>query len=193
MNKWKVAFLTLLTLVFLVIAMLVALLFSGERVNIPPVQHHAGNVVMVQTTAPELEAIARYYMQDAITKSPIPFDFFIDETVNLTSELQLFGVTIPVAMTFDPVVHDDGNISLEQQEMNIGNLSLPPQYVLKLIGQAVQFPDWITVQSSDASIYVDLSRLNIDSGTRVRAKKIDLAANEIQLEIIIPTVKEGEQ
>ena len=124
---------------------------------------------------------------------PIPFDFFIDETVNLTSELQLFGVTIPVAMTFDPVVHDDGNISLEQQEMNIGNLSLPPQYVLKLIGQAVQFPDWITVQSSDASIYVDLSRLNIDSGTRVRAKKLDLAANEIQMEIIIPTVKEGEQ
>ena len=148
---------------------------------------------MLQTTAPELEAIARYYLQDTLTQSPIPVDFSITDAVNLTSELDIFGVAIPVTMSFDPVVHEDGNISLEQQQMNIGNLSLPPQYVLKLIGQAVQFPDWVTVQSTDSSIYIDLSRLNIDAGTRVRAKKLDLAANEIQMELIIPTTKEGGQ
>lgn len=193
MNKWKIAFLTLLTAVILVLAGLVALLFSGERATIQHAQQHSGNVVMLQTTGPEFEAIARYYMQDTITQSPIPFDFSITDAVNLTSELEVFGVTIPVAMSFDPIVHEDGNISLEQKEMNIGNLSLPPQYVLKLIGEAVQFPDWITVQSSTSSIYVDLSRLNIDSGTRVRAKKLDLVEDEIQIELIIPTMKEGGQ
>lgn len=191
MNKWKIAFLTLLTLVIVGLGATVALLFSGERVPIQPAQQHQGNVVTLQTTGPEFEAIARYYMQDTLTKSPVPIDFSITDKVNLVSELQIFGVDIPVEMTFDPIVHEDGNISLEQQEMNIGNLSLPPEYVLKLIGQAVEFPDWITVQSTDASIYVDLSRLNIDSGSRVRAKKIDLAANEIQIELIIPTTKEG--
>ncbi|MBS7345728.1 MAG: YpmS family protein [Caryophanon sp.] len=193
MNKWKVAFFTLFAAVILVLAVLVALLFSGERVQLQPAQQHSGNVVMLQTTGPELEAIARYYLQDTITQSPVPFDFSITDAVNLTSELEIFGVAIPVAMSFDPVVHEDGNISLEQQAMNIGNLSLPPQYVLKLIGQAVQFPDWVTVQSTDSSIYIDLSRLNIDSGTRVRAKKLDLVANEIQIELIIPTTKEGGQ
>ena len=192
MNKWKIAFFALLGFIVLTIGGAVALLFSGEQVVTPPAQQHQGNVVALQTTAPEFEAIARHYMKDALTQSPIPFDFSINETVNLTSELAVFGVNIPVAMSFDPIVHENGNISLEQQGMNIGNLSLPPQYVLKLIGQAVKFPDWITVQPSDASIYVDLSRLNIDSGTRVRAKEIDLAANQIQIELIIPTTKEGE-
>ena len=189
MNKWKIAFFTLLAAVVLVIAVLVALLFTGERPTLQPAQQHSGNVVMLQTTGSELEAIARYYLQDTITQSPVPFDFSITDAVNLTSELEIFGVAIPVAMSFDPVVHEDGNISLEQQSMNIGNLSLPPQYVLKLIGQAVQFPDWVTVQSTDSSIYIDLSRLNIDTGTRVRAKKLDLEANEIQMELIIPTTK----
>lgn len=37
-----------------------------------------------------------------------------------------------------------------------------------------------------AEIYIDLSRINIASGSRVRAKELDLPKDKILLEIIVP-------
>ena len=88
-------------------------------------------------------------------------------------------------MDFNPVVRD-GNIILQQQAVHVGKINIPPEQVLKLMNDAVDFPYWITVQPNKEEIYVDLSRVNIASGSRVRAKEIDLANDKIVLQVVIP-------
>ncbi len=189
LNKWKVAFLMLATLVLMTLIVLSYLLFSPtDNVNLINGEDDVvkGSVLKVQTTTNEFEAIAQKYLAEAILDSPIDVQLEVDEQIYLYSDLIVFGVKIPIQMDFDPIV-DDGNIRMKQTKVHIGKLNIPPSTVLKLVKDSVNFPSWIIVQPEKEEIFVDLSRLNIADGNRVRAKEIDLENDEILLEIIIPT------
>ena len=189
MNKWKLAFLMLATIVLLIVIVFAYLFFSptenGNLVN-KEGDEVKSSILRVQTTTNEFEAIAQKYLAEAIQDSPIDVKLEVGEQVYLFSDLIVFGVTIPIQMDFDPIV-DDGNIRMKQTKVHVGKLNIPPSTVLKLVKESVNFPSWIIVQPDKEEIYVDLSRLNIANGNRVRAKEINLQNDEILLEIIIPT------
>lgn len=187
MNKWKVAFFLLAGIVIFAIVTIVYLATSpAEETPLAEPLETKGHVLTVQTTAQEFEAIAKKYIgKGPLEKSPVPVRFEINEQVQLFSELVVFGYTVPISMDFEPIV-SDGNIRLKQTEVNVGKLTIQPKDVLKLMKGAIDFPTWMTVRPNEEEIYVDLSRINIASGTRVRAKEIDLKNDKILLEIIIP-------
>lgn len=190
MNKWKVAFFTLVAAIVLSSAFILYLVFSDTTEVARPLNTEAeGNVVTVETTAKEFEAIAKQYLADTLKKSPVPVDIVVEDQIKLYSSLTVFGVDVPFSMDFDPTV-DAGNIVLEQTAMNVGNLTIPPKTVLKVVQDSVKFPDWVTVIPNDEEIYVDISRLNIAAGSRVRAKEINLPEDKILFEIIVPTGQE---
>ncbi|WP_274310381.1 YpmS family protein [Solibacillus daqui] len=186
MNKWKVAFFVLAGAIIMVLVSLVYLITSDFKQASPrePIALE-GNILTVETTAKEFEAIAKQYLADAMKKSPVPVELVIDEKIYLYSTLMAFGFEIPIQMDFNPVV-TDGNIVLKQEAVHVGKVNIPPDMVLKLMADAVDFPSWITVQPNDEQIYVDLSRINIASGSRVRAQEIDLANDKIVLQVVIP-------
>lgn len=188
MNKWKIAFFTLATAVIVAIAAIVYLLFAPvEQDLIQEPLEAEGNVLVVETTAKEFEAIAKQYLGEAMNTSPLPVELTVEEDVMIASELTVFSVNVPIRMHFDPIV-ENGNIVMKQTAVHVGKLNIPPTTVLKLMNDAIPFPNWVTVQPNDEEIYVDLSRINIAAGSRVRAKEIDLANDKILLEIIVPTV-----
>lgn len=185
MNKWKVAFFTLAGSILLAVVYLFYLATAPtDEVSRPVSEKAEGNVLLVQTTADEFEAIAKQYLADEIDKTPLPVEIEINEKIQLFSTLTVFGVDVPISMDFDPIV-EDGNIVLKQTEVNVGKVNIPPKNVLKLMRDSIKFPSWITVIPNDEEIYVDLSRINIASGSRVRAKEIDLANDKILLEVIV--------
>ena len=110
----------------------------------------------------------------------------VNDSIQISSEIVAFGYNVPVLMKFNPVVNEHGNIHLVQSEVNVGSLNLPPSMVLKLLDQAVQFPEWMVIRPDAKEIFVDLSNLTLSSGAKVKAKEIDLKNNQIQLEIVIP-------
>ena len=188
MNKWKVAFFSLVGVLLLAVIAVVFLATAPvEQRTIEQLENNVeGNVVTVQTTAKEFEAIAKQYLAEAVENSPVPLDLQVDDNMYLNSILTVFNIEIPIRMAFDPIVLD-GNIVLKQTSVNVGKLNIPPQTVLKLLNDSIDFPSWVIVQPNDAEIYVDLSRINIASGSRVRAKEIDLPNDKIVLELVIPT------
>ncbi|MEG0259300.1 MAG: YpmS family protein [Lysinibacillus sp.] len=192
MNKWKIAFFTLagaiLFSIVLIVYLATATVDDGDyNTNKSPNSDSSeGNVLVVQTTAKEFESIAKQYLKDAVKDAPFPIEFTIGKDIQLKSELAVFYTEIPITMQFEPIVDEAGNIILKQTTMNVGRLNIPPETAMKIMRDSVTFPSWITVRPSDAEIYVDLSRLNIASGSRVRAKELDLANEKILLEIIVP-------
>ncbi len=191
MNKWKVAFFALAVTVLFAI-LLVVFLATRPVDGVDVAKSSAGeseskgNVLVVQTTTKELESISKKYLRDAAKGSPLPLDFTIGDDIQLRSTLTVFYTEIPISMNFEPIVDDKGNIILKQTGMNVGLLNIPPETTMKIMRDSVEFPSWITVNPNKAEIYIDLSRVNIASGSRVRAKELDLPNDKILLEIIVP-------
>ncbi len=186
MNMWKVAFLTLAGALVLAVAGVIYLAVAdAEDVARPEPAVLEGNVITVQTTAKEFEAIAKQYVGDSLDKSPLPVEIEVNDQIQLFSTLTVFGVDVPISMDFNPIV-DGGNIVLEQTAVNVGKLNIPPKTVLKLMQDSIDFPSWITVDPNDEEIFIDLSRINIAAGSRVRAKEIDLPNDHIVLEVVVP-------
>lgn len=190
MNKWKVAFFILGgTIIFAFAALFYLATSPVKQEQIQEPEDVEGNVLVVQTTAKEFESIAKTYLSNAMDNSPLPVEIEVKDKIYLYSELIIFSFTVPIQMEFDPIV-SNGNIRLKQTAVHVGKINIPPETVLKLMNDSIDFPDWITVQPNDDEIYVDLSRINIASGFRVQAKEIDLANDNILLEIIVPTEEE---
>lgn len=187
MNTWKVAFITLASaIIILIVSVLYLAISPTDDVVIPPTNETTGSILEVQTTTTEFEQIAKKYLADAIQGSAIDVTISIDDEIHLFSDLVIFGIKVPIQMDFEPEV-DKGNIRLKQTNVHVGKLNIPPSTILKLVKDSVNFPAWIMVRSNNEEIYVDLSRLNIADGNRVRAKEIDLKGDNIILEIVIPT------
>jgi len=155
-----------------------------EQAAIPEPAEVVGNTVLLETTVKEFEAISKRYLQDQLDQSPLPIDIVMNDSIVLKGTLTIFGVDVSIAMDFEPVV-EDGNIRLKQTEMNVGKLNIPPKTVLKIMKDSLKLPDIITVLPNDEEIYVDLSRVNIADGTRVRAKEIDMPNDRIVLEMVV--------
>jgi len=190
MNKWKVAFFALTGVIILFFTLLFYWATSpSEDVQIEKKSatvNPSDSVLLVEATADDIEKIAMKYLQKELANSPLPLDFVINESIKLNSELTAFGVTVPFSMEFDPIVTEEGNIQLKQNSVNVGRINLEPITVLKLMNDAVSFPEWIVVRPNEEEIYVDLSDIEVMNGARVRAKEIDLENNRILLEVIVP-------
>ena len=190
MNKWKFAFFALAGTVLFAILLVVYLATKPvDGVNLAKSSESEevkGNVLVVQTTTKEFESISKKYLKDTAKGSPLPIDFTIGDDIQLKSKLTVFYTEIPITMNFEPIVDKKGNIILKQTEMNVGLLNIPPETTMKIMRDSVEFPSWITVDPNRAEIYIDLSRVNIASGSRVRAKELDLPNDKTLLEIIVP-------
>ena len=186
MNKWKIAFLVLAGgLLFAIVAIIYYATADVKQGELPEPLELEGNVLSIETTAKEFESIAKQYLSDAMNKSPLPVELVVEDKIYLYSTLTAFNVDIPIQMDFRPVV-SKGNIILEQEAVHVGKFDIPPNTVLKLIKESVYCPTGITVRPNDKQIYVDLSRINIATGSRIRAKEIDLPNDKIVLEVVIP-------
>jgi len=189
MNKWKFAFFALAgTLLFAILLVVFLATRPVDGVNLAEStkaeSEVKGNVLVVQTTRKELESISKKYLKDA--GSPLPLDFTFGDDIQLKSTLKVFYTEIDISMNFDPIVDEKGNIILKQTGMNVGLLNIPPETTMKIMRDTVDFPSWISINPDKAEIYIDLSRINIASGSRIKAKELDLPKDKILLEIIVP-------
>ncbi|PID15068.1 hypothetical protein CSV63_09790 [Sporosarcina sp. P34] len=188
MNIWKIAF---FSLAGIVVAALVGLmlLISGATASPPLPKDQAvneeGYTMALNTTKVNFEGIANTYIRKAV-KGTLPVELKMRDDVLLTSELTVFSHTLPLAMHFDPVVRKDGNLILKQSSMELGQLNIPPSTVLKLLKSSVELPSWMVVRPKEEEIFIDLKDLPLSGDVQVKAKEVNLAQDEIILEVLIP-------
>ncbi|MFA1643409.1 YpmS family protein [Chryseomicrobium aureum] len=189
MNKWKIAFLGLVLLLVIAIVYVGSLLTgTSESYTLTDRPDPAeGGQLFVETSKQDFEKLANKYIQEAVRDQPIPLQLVVEDKIALTSELTVFSLTIPVQMYFDPVVLEDGNIQLVQNQVDIGQLSIPPEEILKLLRSSIDLPNWMIVSPADESVFIDLGGLPIDGDLDIRAQEIDLENDEIILSVTVPT------
>ncbi|MBO1912011.1 YpmS family protein, partial [Microvirga sp. 3-52] len=143
----------------------------------------AANYLTVRATKKDFEGIANTYIQKAINKEPLPVTMLVEDDIILLSELTVFSYTLPVKMHFDPIVREDGNLTLKQSKLEIGKLNIQPATVLKILKDSVDLPPWMVVRPKEEELFIDLRALPISGDLEVRAKEFNLDKDEIILEI----------
>ncbi|KAA0965872.1 DUF2140 family protein [Sporosarcina sp. ANT_H38] len=189
MNRWKIGFFLLAGLVAAAFAAVIFFISSTpESVPLPKMEvaDASDNVLTVSATKENFESIANTYIRKATKGGPLPLTIEVGEDVALYSEMTVFSLTFPVIMHFEPVVREDGNLILKQSSMEVGVLNIQPATVLNILKDSVKPPPWLIVRPKEEELFIDLSKFDVSSNFRVRAKTFDLAKDEIMLEIIIP-------
>jgi len=188
MNRWKIAFFFLIALIITVFVGFIFWISSpSDKTPIREAKISSdGNVLTLRTTKEDFEGIANSYIIDAMTGKPLPLKIIVEDQILLSTELTIFSTKLPVIMKFDPIVEPNGNLRLVQTGVEIGNLGLPPESVLKVMEDAVALPEWMIVRPDEEDVYIDLSRIPMQSDVEVRAKEVNLKQDEIILEVLIP-------
>jgi uncharacterized protein YpmS len=189
MNLWKIAFFGLAGMVIASIVYLFILLgVTDDSAPIPKADNtiQSANYLTVRATKKDFEGIANTYIRKAINKEPLPLTMMVEDNIILLSELTVFSYKLPVKMYFDPVVREDGNLTLKQSKLEIGKYNIQPATVLKILKDSVDLPPWMIVRPKEEEVFIDLSALPISGDLQVRAKEFNLDKDEIILEITIP-------
>ncbi|WP_440106169.1 YpmS family protein [Planococcus halotolerans] len=189
MKIWRTAFIVLLAVNILA---LIAFVFY---ITIPAkdyISYEAekrafaeGNTLTVRTSKADFEGIANTYIQDAIKDQPIPLTLAVNDDVSLSTELQVFSMTLPILLKFEPYVQDDGNLLLEQKSVNVGMLNIPPESALKLLRDSVTLPEFMEVDPGSEEILLRLTDIPLDDGISVRAESFNLEEDDIRLRVTI--------
>ncbi|WP_422123352.1 YpmS family protein [Planococcus sp. X10-3] len=189
MKKWRSAFIVLLAVN---IVAFIGFLFFITIPDKDYISYEAekrayvdGNTVTVRTSKADFEGIANTYIQDAMKDQPIPLRLSVDDDVSLSTELQVFSMTLPILLKFEPHVQEDGNLLLEQKSVNVGLLDIPPESALKLLRDSVELPEFMEVNPGAEEILLRLSDISLDDGISVRAESFNLEEDDIRLRVTI--------
>ncbi|HEL1606278.1 TPA: YpmS family protein [Streptococcus suis] len=109
--------------------------------------------------------------------------FVTSQQVVFEGSYQIFGVTIPLYIYFQPSKMEDGSILLRITEISAGSLSLPKAEVLAYLQKNYKLPAFVKIDSEQAQVQVQLTELKNKFGLYGKANTIDLYNDQFIVDI----------
>lgn len=188
-NLWKWAFLILLGLLIgasIWIFQQLQPVEMGEQNTAPVEQLETDIILEVRTGRAELTRLANTYLEQEMADGFVGFTFELEEQAELHGEIEVFGFPIEFSLFMTPYVLENGNLQLRGDSINIGSLNLPVSFAMAQIGRQVDFPEWIAIDSEEQLIVINLNEFELDNGIRFSMSRIDLAEDDIRVNIHLP-------
>ncbi|WP_188694144.1 YpmS family protein [Pullulanibacillus camelliae] len=187
MNKWKKSFMWLAGFNALIIVLVIILfiwLAAMPHSTLPSQEQKLTTTEPIFTVSSHKQQLAQM-INEEIGKHPtgnLTFHVEMTDTLNLVGNLKILGLEIPFELIFSPHVHN-GDILLTEKSAKIGVFSLPESQVLKFIKAGGSLPDWVNIEPSDKQINVQLSQYKIKGSYILKAKKMDLAKDQLSFNL----------
>ncbi|TKC19588.1 YpmS family protein [Robertmurraya kyonggiensis] len=189
-KKWKTLFFLLLGINLLILLLFFTLINipikeednqSRDKVNQEDVQFQ------INATKSDLNRIINHYIEQEGLKSPIAYEVFLKDEVELYGTMKIFTENIEMKLTFEPEALSNGDLILRQKSIQIGKIQLPVAYVMKFISEQYDFPEWVNIQPNDEIVYVALQKMKLKSDIKVKVNKFDLKNDDIRFSLLVPT------
>ena len=189
--NWKRLFILLLGLnVALVFLLFTFFLFmindTGNETKIPTIDStHKQVALQIKTNKQDLNRVINHYLEKEL-HSTYDYQVLLTDQVELYGAIPIFNEELNVKLTFEPKPLENGDLELQQKNMSIGNLSLPPSLVLKFIQNSYSLPEWIMIQPSKEKIYVSLNTFKLKSNFKVLVDEFNLKDDDIRFSLQLP-------
>ncbi|HEM3441748.1 TPA: YpmS family protein [Streptococcus suis] len=135
------------------------------------------------TNREQLNQTLTNYLKDYQTEEFSYQLFVTSQQVVFEGSYQIFGVTIPLYIYFQPSKMEDGSILLRIIEISAGSLSLPKTEVLAYLQKNYKLPAFVKIDSEQAQVQVQLTELNNKFGLYGKANTIDLYNDQFIVDI----------
>ncbi|EUJ35697.1 hypothetical protein PWEIH_15013 [Listeria weihenstephanensis FSL R9-0317] len=192
-NYWKWAFLGFIAIVIASFAWIYMSIFWFS----PNVPEDAGRLVSTkdmvefptQTNKADLNKLIAHYLQEfqEDQDADIAYDVYLADDVVFKAEAEFLGQPVDISINFSPTLRKDGVVVLQQVDMRVGALPLPVSYVMKYVKSQFELPNWVTISPKQEKIYLDMNKLKLKGGMKVRVDALDLKKDDISFTLLVPT------
>ncbi|WP_277678660.1 YpmS family protein [Gracilibacillus dipsosauri] len=188
--NWKKLFISLAILNGIIVLLLIVfILWPVPNASYPSkeyIEEDPGAEFTIQSSKENLTELVNAYIDKLLKDKNDKYAVSFDDQVHLMGAIEAFSTEVPVSITFDPKVQDNGDIILKASEMSLGLLRLPKDKILKYVNERVYTPDWVTIHPKEESIYLALTKMELKSNFRVRAQQFDLENDRITFRFKVP-------
>lgn len=185
LNFWKWLFLVQLALM-LGGGLVLLSRFQTKREDLTklvPTNRTDTKVGTFTTDREQLNQSIANYLKEYQTKDFSYQLFVTSQQVVFEGSYQLFGVTLPLYIYFQPFKMEDGSILLQILEISAGSLSLPKADVLAYLQKNYKLPSFVKIDSQEAQVQLQITELENSLGLYGKANTIDLYNNQIIVDI----------
>ncbi|WP_170289343.1 YpmS family protein [Metabacillus lacus] len=192
MNRWKIAFFTVVSIVGIVTAALFIFLYMPPEDEIP---QGRSNIELsdedtveftVGASKENLNQLIQHYLVEEADANQLDYEVVLEDKVYLLGKIRAFSTDIDARIAFVPIVKTDGNVLLKVESLSLGRLQLPVAYALQYVDGTYQLPDFVYISPKQQSIDIQLSEVQFENGLQTRAEMLDLENDNIRFRLIVP-------
>lgn len=190
-SGWKWAFYILLGLILA--------LFGWLIWRLQPVDDHAGPAepinrvetegeltFQLSTDKAQLNQLVNLYLEENLENEFEGYTLSIDENVELGGTIEVIGFSVNFNLQMQPLVMENGDLQLRAEGIQLGSFDLPLGLTLNILGQQLELPEWVRVNSEDEYILVALNEFELENGMHFAMDKINLEEDDIRVTIFLP-------
>ena len=194
MNYWKIDFLVLVGILLGTTVFFASRVFqqreSGISESAELVKRDGNPVLTINSNKSQVNQLIDFYLTDFQKDQEVKYNFELRNEALLTGQIKVLNFPITFYLYFDPYVTEEGNVQLKAKSLSIGTLDLPTSEVLKMIKRSFKFPEWIEVNADEQIILIRLDQFRMQNGLFIKANKINLVDDEIQMSLYLPAETE---
>ncbi|PLR77253.1 DUF2140 domain-containing protein [Bacillus sp. V3-13] len=188
-NKWRTLFLLLAGVNIAVIAVLLIMinLPAGDRPDSLREPADQEDVQFnIKTNKHDLNRVINHYLESEGLTGTADYEVVLHDEVVLYGTLPVFTDEIKMKLTFEPEALENGDLLLRQESISVGQLQLPVAFVLKLINDRYELPEWVEISPKEELVYVSLQNMRLKSNIKVKVNEFDLRNDNIQFTLSVP-------
>jgi len=188
--NWKSLFLLLLSVNFIILFVIIILIFWPLKEPTYPqkefIEEDAGAEFTIRSGKENLTELANAFLRKLPKEDNFTYMISLDDEVKLLGTIIAFGAEVPIQISFDPVVQENGDIILQSKNMSLGLLRLPQDRILKYVNDRIDTPEWITINPKEEHIYIAVTQMELKSNFKVKVQQFDLENDNITFRIKVP-------
>jgi len=187
-NGWKWAF---IGLVALLLSGVLYLVLSVQPVSInepnteAPATADDEMVLQAQMNKEDTEQLINTYLQAEVGEDFNNYEINLTEQLEVHGNITFAGLDIPFSLFMDPYVQENGNIQLRGDTVELAGVSLPVSAVMSLIGNQVDWPSFIAINSDDQVMMINLNELSELYDIGIAMTRLDLQEDVLELNLSV--------
>lgn len=140
----------------------------------------------ISSSKQNLDELVNEYVDNFMKDNEDKYTVKIDENVQLLGSIEAFQTDIPISITLEPLVQENGDLVLYASDMSLGLLGLPEKKILEYVKKELETPEWVEIDPKNQLIYIGVTQMEVKSNFKVKVQSFDLKNDHITFQIKVP-------
>lgn len=136
----------------------------------------------------QLNSISSYYLKQFEHKNNnMNYKFWVSDHAYVYGKIKVLGSKVGYILTLNPELLDNGDVELKANGLEVGELNIPPKFVISYVGKHYKVPKWVELDGKSGKIILHVNKLGGKNKLSYRADKIDMSGNgNFKFKVLIP-------